>query len=116
MLGKNGHEVLYVGLYETTESELIAKDAENIDLGGKRGTFSVKLLLRLIKLIKTRKPDIIQANGSDTLKYSAIAKLFCPHMNIIYRNISIVSARTKPGSLRTKLNRLFLKKWIGLHL
>jgi glycosyltransferase involved in cell wall biosynthesis len=110
MLGKNGHEVMYTGLYETKENELIAKDSENIDLGGKRGGFSIKLLLRLMKLIKTRKPDIIQANGSDTLKYSAIAKFFYPHMNIVYRNISMVSARTRPGSFRTKMNSLLFKK------
>lgn len=110
MLGKNGHEVLYVGLYETKESELLAKDAENIDLGGKRGAFSIKLLMRLMKLIKSRKPDIIQANGSDTLKYSAIAKVFYPKLNIIYRNISMVSARTSPGSLRTKMNAWLFKK------
>ena len=110
MLAKNGHEVLYTGLYDTNENALVAKGAENIDLGGKRGGFSIKLLLRLMKFIKTRKPDIIQANGSDTLKYSAIAKIFYPKLNIIYRNISMVSARTKPGSLRTKMNGLFFKK------
>lgn len=110
MLAKNGHEVLYTGLYNTNENALVAKGAENIDLGGKRGSFSIKLLFKLMKFIKTRKPDIIQANGSDTLKYSAIAKIFYPKLNIIYRNISMVSSRTKPGSLRTKMNGLFFKK------
>ncbi len=110
MLAANGHAVLFVGLYATKENILLAKGAENIDLGGRKTAFDGGLLLRLIKLIKKEKPDILQANGSDTLKYAAFAKLVYPKLNIVYRNISMVSAWTKEASFKRKINRLLFKK------
>ena len=110
MLAANGHAVMFVGLYTTKENILLAKGAENLDLGGRKTALDMGLLLRLIKLIKKEKPDIIQANGSDTLKYAAFAKLFFPKLNLVYRNISMVSAWTKEASLKLKINRLLFKK------
>ncbi|MFT3909010.1 MAG: glycosyltransferase [Ferruginibacter sp.] len=110
MLAANGHEVFFVGLYPTKENILVAKGAENMDLAGKKTSLDIGLLMRLVKLIKKLKPDIIQANGSDTLKYAAFAKTFCPGINIVYRNISMVSAWTKQGSFKRKLNSFLFKK------
>ncbi len=110
MLAENGHEVLFVGLYPVKENALNAKGAQNIDLNGKKRPFDPSLLSRLINLIKKTKPDIIQANGSDTLKYTAIAKIFYPKLNIVYRNISIVSAWAGEASFKRKINRLLFKK------
>ncbi|MEO8414730.1 MAG: glycosyltransferase family 4 protein [Ginsengibacter sp.] len=110
MLATNGHEVLFVGLYATKENILVAQGAENIDLKGKKIAFDLSLLRRLMKLIKKTKPDIIQANGSDTLKYAALAKIFNPGLNIVYRNISMVSSWTKQGSLKRKFSRFLFKK------
>ena len=82
MLAENGHEVIFAGLYATKENIISARGAENIDLEGKKTAFNLGLLQRLIKLIKTKKPDIIQANGSDTLKNAVFAKVFIPNLNI----------------------------------
>lgn len=110
MLAENGHEVIFAGLYATKENIISARGAENIDLEGKKTAFDLGLLQRLIKLIKTKKPDIIQANGSDTLKYAVFAKVFIPNLNIVYRNISMVSAWTKQASIKRKLNAWLFKR------
>lgn len=110
LLAENGHEVFFVGLFVPRENILLAKGAENIDLNGKRNLFDVDLLRRLIKLIKKIKPDIIQANGADTLKYASLAKTFCPGINLVYRNISMVSAWTKKGSMKRRIMGMLFKK------
>lgn len=110
MLSEAGHEVLFVGLYATKENILIAKGAKNIDLQGTKKAFDYGLFKRLQQLIKETKPDIIQANGSDTLKYAVLVKYFNPQLHIVYRNISMVSAWTKDASLKKTINRLLFKK------
>ena len=107
---KQGHQVLFVGLYKKPDNLLIATGAQNIDLSGKKIPFDFILLFRLIKLIKNTQPDIIQANGSDTLKYAVAAKIFCPRINIVYRNISMISSWSKQGSLKRRLNKLLFKQ------
>ena len=67
-------------------------------------------MFALIKLLKKEKPDIVQANGSDTLKYAVIAKLFIPRIKIIYRNISIISSWSKKGSVKQKFNKWLFKR------
>jgi glycosyltransferase involved in cell wall biosynthesis len=105
MLASNGHKVIFTGLYRAPEHVLTAKGAINIDLNGKKSAFSLSLLLHLIQLIRKEKPDIIQANGSDTLKYAVLAKLSNPDLKIIYRNISMVSAWSKQASFKQRFNR-----------
>ena len=61
-------------------------------------------------MIKNEQPDILQANGSDTLKYAVIAKLFHPNLNIVYRNISMISAWAKAGSAKRKFNQWLFKR------
>ncbi len=97
--------MFFTGLYTAPSNTLTATNAINLDLNGKKSVFSFKLLFALIKLIKKEKPDIVQANGSDTLKYAVIAKLFIPKMKIVYRNISMISAWSKTGSLKHKFNK-----------
>jgi L-malate glycosyltransferase len=113
-LAQLGHEIMYAGLYEPGENVLMANNAENIDLNGKKTMFDPALLFRLIKLIKRTKPDIVQANGSDTLKYAVMAKIFIPHLKIVYRNISMVSAWSKGNSLKRKFNQFLFKhvEWV----
>jgi len=87
-----GHEILFVGLYKSSSEVLNVDHALNLDLvESKKNDFSHKVFQRLIKLIKEKKPEIIQCNGSDTLKYMAFASFFTPHTPILYRNISIIS-------------------------
>ena len=110
LLANAGHEVLFVGLYEAPENTLSAKGARNIDLNGTKSAFSFSLLATLKKLISKEKPDIIQANGSDTLKYAVLAKLSRPDLKIVYRNISMVSAWSKQASFKQRFNRWLFKR------
>src|SRR4051794_32914806 len=87
MLAQHGHKVLFVGLYAVKENILVAKGVENIDLNGKKMSLDIGVFLKLMKLIKKTKPDIIQANGSDTMKYVSLVKFFYPKLNVVYRNI-----------------------------
>jgi glycosyltransferase involved in cell wall biosynthesis len=88
---KNGHSILFIGLYTPPESPLIVKGAINLDLNIEKGNFSFKGFFKLLKIVKNEKPDILHANGSDTLKYLVMIKLFFPTKILFYRNISLVS-------------------------
>ncbi len=110
MLAENGHDVLFTGLYAPGENVLSAKGTTNIDLDGTKKGFSFSLLMKLLRLVKKTKPDILQANGSDTLKYAVFAKLFYPRLNIVYRNISMVSAWTRTSSSKRKFYHWLFKK------
>ena len=110
ILGKRGHDILFVGLYPPPKNVLSAQHSQNIDLNGRKRWLSIGLLLKLIRLIRNTRPEIIQANGSDTLKYVVMAKLFLPKLKITYRNISMVSSWTKGNSTKKKLNQLLFNK------
>jgi L-malate glycosyltransferase len=89
---QRNHTILFVGLYAPAHPPLEVEGATHIDLiTQKPRFFSVALLRKLIQLIKSEKPDIIQANGSDTLKYVVIAKLVAKLPPVTYRNISMIS-------------------------
>jgi glycosyltransferase involved in cell wall biosynthesis len=109
-LAEAGHEVVYAGLYDPPENVLSTQIARNVDLNGKKSSFSFPLLFRLINLLKEINPAIVQANGSDTLKYAVLAKFFYPRIQIVYRNISMVSAWAKAGSVKRIFNRFLFKK------
>ena len=104
-LADRGHEVAFVGLYPAPEMELTARNCTNQDLGGDAGAkFSPKLLRALVRYFDDYRPDVIQANGSDTLKYSVALKLLRPAARVVYRNISIISQWIR-SSLQLRLQR-----------
>jgi glycosyltransferase involved in cell wall biosynthesis len=87
-----GEEVYYVGLYDPPAQELTVAGCTNADLGGtKQRGFSPSLFRRLRTYYLTHRPDVIQANGSDTLKYTVALKLLHPELRFVYRNISVFS-------------------------
>ncbi|MBX0333246.1 glycosyltransferase family 4 protein [Pontibacter sp. HSC-14F20] len=89
---KKDISVIFAGLYSAPDNPLEVEGALNIDLGGtKSKLISLTLLFSLLKLVNREQPDIIQANGSDTLKYAASLKYLKPNLPITYRNISIIS-------------------------
>ncbi len=109
LLAKN-NDVIFAGLYPAPENELEAVNCRNTDLNGTKKFLDLSLLIKLIRLIKKENPDIIQANGSDTLKYAVFAKFRIPHLKIVYRNISMVSSWSSSGSYKRKFNALLFKK------
>jgi len=87
-----GHEIIFAGLYRNDSEVLAVRGAKNVDLvNSKSGMLSTNLIKAIVKLIKAQKPDVIQCNGSDTLKYMVAASFFTKKIPITYRNISTIS-------------------------
>jgi L-malate glycosyltransferase len=92
-LTRRGHDVLVVGLYEAPHDPLVPAAADHRDLdGSSRGRLSLSRIRQLARLVSRISPDVVQANGSDTLKYSVLARSVARgRWPLVYRNISIAS-------------------------
>jgi glycosyltransferase involved in cell wall biosynthesis len=66
------------------------------------------VLLRLRRVLRDFRPDIIVGHGSDTLKYTALAGMIHRHARTVYKNIGTASywANTRP---RVWFNKLWLR-------
>ena len=106
---KLGHDIIFVGLYRNNNNVLQVPGAHHEDLIDAEKTFSVTLIQKLVKLIKKERPDVIQCNGSDTLKYMVAASYFISSIPITYRNISMISAWLN-GSLKIFVYRKIFKR------
>ena len=106
---KLNHQIYFVGLYRNNNEILKVEGAQNIDLIENKSRFSLPLIKKLILLVKEIKPDIIQCNGSDTLKYMISASLFLPDIPILYRNISMISEWVDRGPKKRLYRNLFKK-------
>jgi len=106
---KLGHEIMFVGLYENNKDILEVKGAENIDLIENESVFSIQLVKKIICLVREKKPDVIQCNGSDTLKYMVSASYFVPKVPILYRNISMISQWVNNGPHKFLYKNMFKK-------
>lgn len=103
-----GHKVNFVGIYRNDQKVLKVNGAYNRDLvSSKRGMFSLNVVKELVKLIKEVEPDVIQCNGSDTLKYAIAASLFTNKIPLVYRNISIISEWVSNKPKKILYKRMF---------
>lgn len=106
---KLGHEIIFVGLYKNKKTILEVEKAENLDLIENESAFSILLINKIVSLIKRTKPDVIQCNGSDTLKYMVSASYFVPKVPILYRNISMISQWVNNGPKKFLYKNMFKK-------
>jgi glycosyltransferase involved in cell wall biosynthesis len=92
-LAKRCHHLTLAALYPPPPVALGAKGVHLIDLNGTPAKpLNRKLMHQLARLIHDVQPDILQANGADTLKYAVLARrLLSGKTPIIYRNISMAS-------------------------
>jgi glycosyltransferase involved in cell wall biosynthesis len=106
-----GHFVLWVGLYSTNLNEVLEiPKAKTVDLTGqKMKILNFTKIKELRFLIKEYNIDIIQANGSDTLKYAVAASLFIKKPKILYRNISHVSYWINNNIIKREIYRILFK-------
>jgi len=105
---KLGHEILFVGLYKNDINILEVPGAVNLDLVKKKeGSFSIRVVQELRKTILATKPDVIQCNGSDTLKYMVAVSFLIPKIPILYRNISMISEWVRKGPKRQLYKKVF---------
>lgn len=87
-----GHSIVFAGLYKNNSDILKVEGAKNLDLHPKKSSgFSPIIVQSLAKLVNREKPDVVQCNGSDTLKYMVAASYFSKRVPITYRNISTIS-------------------------
>lgn len=103
-------EIVFAGLYAAPDNALTVEGAENIDLNGSKSFFSFSLLKQLKKLVEKEKPDIVQANGSDTLKYAVALKATFPFLPVVYRNISIISSWIGSSFLKKRFYKTLFSK------
>ncbi|MDH5380087.1 MAG: glycosyltransferase [Cyclobacteriaceae bacterium] len=92
-LVKKGVEVRYISLYHSTDSTFSSNGLVAIDLGlPKKGGLNWSLVKSLKKALQDFRPDIVQANAGDTLKYAVLVRtLFGLRYKIVFRNASMVS-------------------------
>jgi len=92
-LSDQGCEVILASLYEPGSPPLVTERIRTVDLaGGAAEGLRAHRLLRLARLFRRERPDLVQANGSDTLKYAVVARWLAGHrFPVVYRNISLAS-------------------------
>lgn len=92
-LVKAGLEVHLAGLYPLGDPPLEADGVPCLDLWPRRARgVDPRLVIRLAREIHRLDPNVLQANGSDTLKYAVLARLVCGRRpRLVYRNISVLS-------------------------
>lgn len=110
-LALRGHDVLLAGIYPPQGTPLVPEHAGYTDLNADTGSrLSLGTLRRVASLVAQFEPDIVQANGSDTLKYTALPrKSSRGRWRLVYRNISIAS-RWLRGSLHRAWNRALVAR------
>jgi glycosyltransferase involved in cell wall biosynthesis len=99
-------------LYSTNLNDVLEiPKAKTVDLTGRKmKTLNFTKIKELRFLIKNYNIDIIQANGSDTLKYAVAASLFIKKPKIVYRNISHVSYWINNNLIKREIYRFLFKK------
>jgi glycosyltransferase involved in cell wall biosynthesis len=92
-LAARGHEVTLAGLYPMVSDGLSAGEATIRDLRTQpRRPLNLRLIMDLRDLIEQVRPDLVQANGSSTLKHVVISRRFSGGTwRLVYRNIGIAS-------------------------
>lgn len=107
-LAARGHDLLVMGLY-AGDSAFRPRTARAEDLGGRRhAILSGSLIARLADRLAAEAPDLVQANGSDTLAYASLSRRrLGARWPLVYRNIGMPGAWA-PGVAR--------RLWVWWHL
>ena len=113
-LKKVGHEVVLISLFE---------GKSHLPFSGKQIHFQRPLQKRLWdwkawksfgELVQNEKPDLIQANAADTLKFAVLSRLFFGwKAPIIFRNASLMSGYISNFGVR-KFNQFLLEQVEGI--
>ena len=93
-LVKRGHKVKIVVLQEG-EVELDFSDVEVLHINAK-SLFDLKSFKKLATIIRNFKPDWVQANAGDTMRYAVLSRLIYGWKSpVFFRNASVVSQYIK---------------------
>ncbi len=105
-----GHEVVMVSVFSGTAA--LPFSGKMYDLKANAGLrfTDIKAWRKLAAIIKKEKPDIIQANAGDTLKYAVFSKLlFRWKQPLVFRNASVISLYIKSRIVHW-LNAFFFRR------
>jgi len=109
-LTQKGHEVKIVALLDGVATLPFSGPIEVLHAQLKKRFWDFKSWKKLAQIIDTYKPDIVQANAGETLKYAIFSKrLHKWKQPIIFRNASTVSSYSK-SYLSKKLARYLFSK------
>ena len=108
-INKKGHKAIIVFVFPGSAPLPFSGETRQLNGSPKKRMWDVKAWRQLAQIIKEEKPDIVQANAGDTLKYAVFSKLlFKWKQPIVFRNASTISLyiKTTPAKL---LNGFFFK-------
>lgn len=92
----NGHDVLLISIFKGNANLPIHGPIVHLNRPISLRLFDFEGWRKLADLIKTERPDILQANAGDTLKFAIFSKLFFGwKVPIIFRNASTISQYIK---------------------
>ena len=95
---QKGHHAHIVYIFPGEADLPFTGKTSNLQGNRKSRLFDIKAWKRLARIIEEEKPDIVQANAGDTLKYAVFSKLFFRWKQpIIFRNASTISLYIKSG-------------------
>ncbi|TKK65027.1 glycosyltransferase family 4 protein [Ilyomonas limi] len=102
-LEEAGHQAILVSVFAGPAALPFGGKVYALNASQSHRFTDVKAWKKLAAIIESEKPDVIQANAGDTLKYAAFSKLlFGWKQPVIFRNASMISLYIK-----SKLIRLF---------
>jgi glycosyltransferase involved in cell wall biosynthesis len=102
-INQSGNSAFIVSLFPGKADLPFNGNISSLNGNSKRRFYDLKAWNKLAKIIAEEKPDVIQANAGDTLKYAVFSKiLYRWKQPIIFRNASTISLYVKTS---------FQKKW-----
>lgn len=118
-----GIEVKIIYLYRYAGDNGLPLNEDDVCLGGKEDHYLERVLgfhplvlLQVTSQIRKFRPDIVQVNGSRTVKYGAAAKQLIPfrHWKLVYRNIGIASDWHRGGDSILAYRHMIMPKMDGV--
>lgn len=108
-INEKGHKAILVFVFPGRAPLPFSGETKHLNGSPKKRMWDLKAWRTLAQIIKEEKPDVVQANAGDTLKYAVLSKLFFKWKQpIVFRNASTISLyiKTTPAKL---LNGFFFK-------
>jgi L-malate glycosyltransferase len=113
-LQKLGHEIILISLFEGSAQLPFTGRQIHLQRPLQKRLWDWKAWKSLAELIRTEKPDLIQANAADTLKFTVISRIcFGWTTPIVFRNASIISDYISNLGIRS-INNFLLNQVEGI--
>lgn len=116
-LNEAAHKAIIVFVFPGSAPLPFTGETKHLNGSPKRRMFDWPAWKKLAQIIKEVKPDVVQANAGDTLKYAALSKLFFGWKQpIVFRNASTISLyiKTAPAKLLNGFFFRFAKKVVSV--